>query len=129
MWIKNRLGLVTTAIVALAGCATSPDGTLGVQREKAYLEAMQSDLKSITPRQERYYADAYTYADNISLLAFVASSGVEIRISGASASGWAAVVTHQGLPGRGCAVRYGRVEEVQTPRGQVAERGEGIVCD
>jgi hypothetical protein len=129
MWIRNRVGLVTTAVVALAGCATSSQGTLGVQQEEAYLEAMQSDLRHLASFQEVYYGDVYTYADDLSLLAFAASSGVAIGISEATASGWAAVVTHEGLPGRGCAVHYGSVEPIRTPRGQVVERAGEIVCD
>ena len=130
MWIKNRVGSITAAVVALAACATSPGGTRELQQEEAYLEAMQSELRHLATSQEVYYADEYTYADDVSRLTFVASSGVEIRISSATASGWGAVATHRGLPGRGCAVRYGRVvEPVQTPRGRVVERGGDLVCD
>ena len=131
MWIKNRAGLVTTALVALAACSPSSEGTLAldVQQEQAYLAAMQSDLQNLAPRQEIYYADQSSYTDDFGLLGFVSNTGVEVSIFAATVSGWAAVATHQSLPGRGCGLRYGGVQTVQTPGGQVVKTYGEIVCD
>ena len=99
------------------------------ERESAYLVAMQGDLRNLRSQQEIYYSDEYTYSDDPRRLAFVSSSGVEVRISVATDSGWAAVATHQGLPGRGCATFYGFAGPVQTPGGQVVDRMGQTVCD
>ena len=131
MWIKNRAGLVTTALVALAACSPSSEGTLAldVQQEQAYLAAMHSDLRNLAPKQEIYYADHFTYTDDFGRLGFVSNSGVEVSVFTATASGWAAVATHISLPGRGCGLRYGGVQTIQTPGGQVVETYGEIVCD
>ena len=131
MWTKNRAGLVTTALVALAACSPSSEGTLelDVQQEQAYLAGMQSDLQDLARKQEIYWADRSTYTDDFELLGFVSNTGVEVDIFAATVSGWAAVATHLGLPGRGCGLRYGRVQTVQTPGGQVVETFGETVCD
>ena len=130
MWTKNRAGLVTTALVALAACSPSSEGTLelDVQQEQAYVAGMQGDLKDLARKQEIHWAGRSTYTDDFELLDFVSSTGVEVNIT-ATESGWAAVATHLGLPDRGCGLRYGRVETVQTPGGQVVETFGETVCD
>ena len=100
-----------------------------LDRERTYLAAMQGDLRNLRSQQEIYYSDQYTYSDDLSRLAFVSSPGVEVMISAATDSGWAAVATHQGLPGRGCGTFYGVAEPVPTPGGRIVDRMGQTVCD
>jgi prepilin-type N-terminal cleavage/methylation domain-containing protein len=81
-------------------------------REKAYFAAMKSDLNNLASQQEIYYADQYSYTNNVTSLDFVSSTGVTVTLTGTS-TGWNATATHQALATtEGCAIYYGGASAV-----------------
>ena len=81
-------------------------------REKAYLAAMNSDLKNLASQQEIYYSDTYEYTNVVVSLGHVSSSGVNSTIIGGT-DGWSATATHAALAATdGCAIYYGNAAAV-----------------
>jgi len=79
-------------------------------KTKTNVTTLKTDLRNLVTSQEAYLADAGTYYNGpvpAPALAFVASSGVTLTITEASAAGWAATATHAGAPGWTCAVFVG----------------------
>jgi type IV pilus assembly protein PilA len=84
---------------------------LGKTRERGYFKAVSSDLRNLQTQQEIYYSVPMhsIYANNISgLTNFKTSPGVDVVITEAGQTGWAATATHTGLnTNQMCAVYNG----------------------
>ncbi len=77
-------------------------------RQKAYLASVQSDLTNLATQQEVYESDYQSYASNIAELSdFHPSQGVNITITDASGTGWAATAYHSALAGKQCGIFIG----------------------
>jgi prepilin-type N-terminal cleavage/methylation domain-containing protein len=64
-------------------------------KSRGFEAAMQSDLKAISVHQEHYFEEHSTYAPTIGgLTSFTPSDGVNVQITHAERTGWAAVATH-----------------------------------
>lgn len=118
--------IVLVLISILSAIATV---TLGNSSNRAYIAAMQSDLRNVATAQEAYIEQTFaetgtaTYANNMSRLAVTLSNGVTIRMRG-NANGWTARATHQRVSGARCAVFRGTV----TPFPPATDEGR-IECD
>ncbi len=96
--------LIVVVIIGILAAIAIPK--FSATREKAYFAAMKSDLKNLASQQEIYYADQYSYTNNITSLGFVSSQGVVAVITGAT-DGWSATSTHSALgAAEGCAIYY-----------------------
>lgn len=85
-------------------------------RERAYLSAIESDMRSFATQQELYHDRHQEYAGSVPLLHdFKPSSGVTISITAAETEGWAATGTHSGLASRQCGLYYGTATAASAP--------------
>jgi type IV pilus assembly protein PilE len=76
-------------------------------RLRALRSAMQADLRNLASQQELYYSDYYTYSTDLSALGFTESRAVNVTVGVASATGWSATSTHDGLTGEQCDAAHG----------------------
>lgn len=103
--------IVLVLISILSAIATV---TLGSSSHRAYVAAMQSDLRNVIAAQEAYIEQMFaetgtaTYANNVTKLPVNLSNGVTIRMRG-NANGWTARATHARVSGARCAVFRGNV--------------------
>ena len=105
--------LVVLGVISIL--ATVATVTLGSSTEKAYVTAMQSDLRMVSTAQEAYIERTFaetgraSYARRIQDLDVNLSNGVQVRLRG-NATGWSARATHQRVPGARCAMYRGTVQ-------------------
>ena len=93
------------------------------------LERMQFDLKMVASAQGEYFEDHATYATSPDALIFLAGPGVHIAIPEATRIGWAAIATHDALPGMTCVLFAGTVvSPPSTPKGTVPPV-DTVACD
>jgi hypothetical protein len=93
------------------------------------LGRMQFDLAMVVSAQAEYFEDHATYATSADGLIFLAGDGVRIEIRDATRAGWAAVATHDAVPGMTCVVHAGTVASPpRTPKG-VVPAAEQVACD
>jgi prepilin-type N-terminal cleavage/methylation domain-containing protein len=91
-------------------------------REKAYIAAMQSDLRNLATAEESYYYDYSAYASSTSLLpAFNPTVGVTVAINAADIGGWSGTATSVNTT-RQCFLFFGNAAPVgvATQEGQIA---------
>jgi prepilin-type N-terminal cleavage/methylation domain-containing protein len=91
--------LIVVVIIGILAAIAIP--RFGATRERAFVSAMQSDLRNLMTAQEQYYANPvseYSYSDDLTVLGFVPSTGVDITISGADGTGFTADATHTATP-------------------------------
>jgi len=87
---------------------------------KAYVAMMKSDLRNLVTAQEQYRASRARYANTLGdLTDYVASIGVAIEITTATATGWAATATHARARDS-CSIFVGPVR----PPGRATKEGE-----
>jgi type IV pilus assembly protein PilA len=117
--------LIVVVIIGILAAIAIPK--FSATRERAYFAAMKSDLKNLASQEEIYYSDHYTYSNNVTNLGFVSSDGVNVVISEATNTGWAASATHDALTtAEGCSIYYGDVTTVPTLGGPTA--GGELAC-
>lgn len=93
------------------------------------LERMQFDLAMVVSAQAEYFEDHATYAATPDGLIFLAGEAVHIEIRDATRAGWAAVATHDAVPGMTCVVYVGTVATPpRTPKGVTPAPGQ-VACD
>lgn len=105
--LSNRQGftlielLIVVVIIGILAAIAIPK--FGQSREKAYVSAMQSDLRQIMTAQEIYYsnpANNFTYADNDEFdeLNVSLSNGVSVTLAAEDGppAGWNARAEHEG---------------------------------
>jgi type IV pilus assembly protein PilA len=112
--------LIVIVIIGILAAIAIPK--FGATREKAYVKAMESDLRNLAAQQEIYFSDSgqkYEYfngpiawnAQEGNLLNMTISQGVTLDITGVpSAAGtpgyWSAIATHEAT-GKTCAIFTG----------------------
>lgn len=91
-----ELLIVVVVIGILASIAIPKFSSM---REKSYIAAVTSDLKSFASQQEIYLSNTFTYAGDVTDLGaeFTGTDNVVITVNEASGAGWAATGTHSGL--------------------------------
>lgn len=90
--------LIVIVIIGILAAIAMPK--LAKTRERGYFRAMTSDMRNLVTQQEIYYSSPanQTYANQVSAIAnFQMSPGVNISITTAGTTGWAATATHQAL--------------------------------
>jgi len=101
--LRNREGFTLIELLIVVVIIGIPK--FGQSREKAYVSAMQSDLRQIMTAQEIYYSaprdtDPFTYAanDEFDDLNVTLSNGVSVTLSAEDGppAGWSAEATHDG---------------------------------
>jgi type IV pilus assembly protein PilA len=87
--------LIVIVIIGILAAIAIPK--FGKTREKAYIKAMQSDLRNLSAQQEIYYSsNNYQYASTIAALDVQPSQGVNLTVTGTTI-GWVATATHAAL--------------------------------
>lgn len=96
-------------VVVLGILATIAIPKFSSMREKSYVAAVTSDLKSFASQQEIYLSNTFTYAASVAALApdLTLSDNVTITVNEATGTGWAATGTHSGLGTRQCGLYFG----------------------
>jgi type IV pilus assembly protein PilA len=107
--------LIVIVIIGILAAIAIPK--FGKTREKAYYNAMQSDLRNLQSQQEVYYSNPvnlYNYAAGVAVLPdFQVSGGVTVGIAAATSGGWSATATHAALLAtQTCAVYAGNATAV-----------------
>jgi len=95
-------------------------------RRQAYLSVIKGDLRNMGLAQVLYHQSNRTYTTNLANLVFQPTEGVEIEVTEASESGWAAVATHSSLnDDGGCSLYLGDAVPPPLPNGQPNTAGQG----
>jgi type IV pilus assembly protein PilE len=76
-------------------------------RLRALRSTMQADLRNLATQQELFYSDNYAYSNDLTALGFTQSRAVNVTVGVASATGWSATSTHDGLTGEQCDTGHG----------------------
>ena len=105
---NNRKGftlielLIVVVIIGILAAIAIPK--FADTKKKAYLTAMKSDLKNMVSSAEAFFSDNNTYEG---YTAPVGSSGVTLRMTTQTATGWAAEATHDNAAGSTCVIGVG----------------------
>ena len=93
------------------------------------LERLQFDLAMVASAQAEHLDDHATYAPSTDPLIFLPGDGVHIEIRDATREGWAAIGTHDAVPGVTCVIHGGKVAvPPSTPKGVTPAPGQ-VACD
>lgn len=85
-------------------------------KERVYVAAMKSDLRTFALHEESYYYDRATYTDDVITLAaagYNTSPDISVTVNEATFLGWSATATHSGVPVK-CYVFIGNAAPVGT---------------
>lgn len=138
--MQNRKGftlielLIVVVIIGILAAIAIPK--FGSTREKAYISAMQSDLRNLQSAQEIYYSNNdYQYVTSGTAtadtpnddLGFAASQGVTITITGHGSKGWQASAEHNGTDVE-CEV-YVSVDSNDAPSKGIAKSPGVVACN
>jgi len=110
--------LIVIVIIGILAAIAIPK--FSKTRERAYMNTIASDLRSLVNQQELYWSrlvNNYAYtADLTDLAEYEVSRGVTVTVIEASQSGWSATGSHVGLAAtQYCAVFAGTVTTVPQP--------------
>jgi Tfp pilus assembly protein PilE len=105
-------------VVVIGILATIAIPKFSSMREKSYIAAVTSDLKSLASQQEIYLSNTFSYAANTTALApdFTGTDNVTLTVNEATGTGWAATGTHTGLDtGVQCGLYFGSASSANAP--------------
>jgi prepilin-type N-terminal cleavage/methylation domain-containing protein len=108
--LSNRKGftlielLIVVVIIGILAAIAIPK--FANTKEKAYVAAMKSDLKNLATSEEAYFSDYQTYTTTLTSAQFNASTSVNVSITAASGTSWAATATHNSTT-KTCSITYG----------------------
>jgi type IV pilus assembly protein PilE len=109
--IELLIAMIIIGILASFGVAM-----LWKAKDRGYEASMRSDLRSLVGDQEVYFERYHIYAANVSDLAPpTISAGVQLTITHATATGWAATATYASVDNRVCGIRVGDAPVVAAP--------------
>ena len=97
-------------VVVIGILATIAIPKFSSMREKSFIAAVTSDLKSFASQQEIYLSNNFAYAGSTTALApdLTLTDQVVISVNEATGTGWAATGTHSGLgSGSQCGLYFG----------------------
>jgi len=113
MDMRTRAGFtlieLLIVVVVIGILATIAIPKFSSMREKSYVAAVTSDLKSFASQQELYLSNNFTYAGSVTAMApdLTLTENVTIAVNEATGTGWAATGTHSGLGSRQCGLYFG----------------------
>ena len=116
---NNRKGftlielLIVVVIIGILAAIAIPK--FADTKKKAYLTAMKSDLKNMVSSAEAFFSDNNTY---VGYTAPVGSSGVNLRMTAQTATGWAAEATHDNADGSTCVIGVGDATPADLAEGE-----------
>jgi prepilin-type N-terminal cleavage/methylation domain-containing protein len=88
--------LIVVVVIGILASIAIPK--FSAMREKSYIAAVTSDLKSFASQQELYLSNNFTYAGSTTALTeLTLTANVSIATNESSQTGWAATGTHSGL--------------------------------
>jgi hypothetical protein len=114
--LPHRLlnGIAFWCVAALAMLFTLASTGSRCSKSKAYVTAMKSDLRNMIVAQEAFRAEHGRFADAAALesglLAFRSSTGVQLAIDHADATGWRATTHHVAFRGAVCSIGSGEAD-------------------
>lgn len=98
--------LIVVVIIGILAAIAIPK--FASTKEKAYVSAMKSDLRNFATAQEAYFSTNMNYASDAATANFVATNGVTVTVTGASASGYTATASHASLQAsETCTIKVG----------------------
>ncbi len=95
--------LIVVVIIGILAAIAIPK--FAQTREKAYVSAMQSDLRNLATEQEIYYSDHFTYGGTTTAVGFLPSARTTVAVGSADATSWDATAGHSGT-GITCSITY-----------------------
>jgi prepilin-type N-terminal cleavage/methylation domain-containing protein len=108
---------ITIVLIILGVLAALGFLELRAVHQKAYIAAMQTDLRTVETAEEAYYVDHHSYTTNLAVLDFNGTAGVTITIAGSNlATGYTAYASHEKLPKEVCGMWIG-TDAVLSPSG------------
>lgn len=108
-----ELLVVVVVIGALAGMAIIQ---MNSSKDRAFVAAMENDLRNVATAQEAYYESTLTlgsatYSDRLNQLRVTLSPGVSVRML-ANSTGWSAEASHSSLSiNRRCSIYIGDMSQ------------------
>ncbi len=105
--------MVSVVIIGLLTAIVLP--RLSMAKDRGFIATMQSDLRQFAAYEESYFYDNVVYTSDLALLAaggFNRSAGVTLTITEATATGWAAIASHDQSSGVECALFNGTAAPV-----------------
>jgi prepilin-type N-terminal cleavage/methylation domain-containing protein len=105
--------LIVVVIIGILAAIAVPK--FAATKERAFMGTMKSDLRNLATAQESYFYDHNQYYDGgVPAAGFLynPSRDVVVSIAEGGVAGWAASATHNGAPGKTCAVFYGSAAAV-----------------
>jgi prepilin-type N-terminal cleavage/methylation domain-containing protein len=99
-----ELLIVVVIIGILAAIAIA---SFKATKDKAYVAAMKSDLRTLLTAEEAYFSGSMTYTRTLATTLYKPSAGVTVTIGAASRAGWNATAKHQALATAKCAIFAG----------------------
>ena len=102
--------LIVVVIIGVLAAIAIPK--FSMTKGKSLSAALRSDLHNIATAQEAYFYENATYATAMSNLNFRGTTGVQIDIVAASASGWSATAWHPAASPIECGLYLGNVSPV-----------------
>ncbi len=98
-------------------------------RERAHFSSISQDFRNLGAAQERHFQANMEYAQDLQVLDFSPSPGVQVEVTEATSDGWAAVGTHDALAGdQGCGIYLGEAQPPSLPNGSAHGSGDGVVA-
>jgi prepilin-type N-terminal cleavage/methylation domain-containing protein len=95
-------------VVVIGILATIAIPKFNSMREKSFIAAVTSDLKSLASQQELYLSNNFTYAGTVTAMTdLTLSDNVILVVNQFSGAGWAATGTHSGLGTEQCGLFFG----------------------
>lgn len=117
--------MVVTLIIGILAALALP--RYDSVRKRAHFSSIVSDFSNLGAAQERYYQTNWQYATDLEDMDFRTSPGVELEVTEASYSGWAAVGTHASLDdAQGCAIYIGDATPPALPNGEAMSVAAGL---
>ena len=103
----------------------------GVPTElRAIEDDLNAALQQLANAQRRYYLRYWRYSPTLGVLGWRNDGDIELRLTGVTPNGWAAVAIHRAVPSRSCVYYLG---SVRSPPKTLAERHLGaersVICD
>jgi prepilin-type N-terminal cleavage/methylation domain-containing protein len=118
--------LIVLAVVGILAAVAIP--RMGPARERAHYATISSDFRNLGAAQERYFQGDMSYSQDVAALDFQPTQGVDVEVTEATPSGWAAVGRHDALDEtKGCVIYLGDAVAPPLPNGDPHTRGSGVV--
>ena len=97
--------LIVVVIIGILAAIAIPK--FATTKEKAYVATMKTDLRNLVTAEEAYFSDNQAFTTDTAAMGYSPSKNVNITVTAASGTGWAANATHTLVAGKTCTVQVG----------------------